>query len=77
MDAHSSLTVRVDRIGNKYIWQLYREGIFEKVKYSGPFYKSEEFAMAAGLAARPLHCPAGASKAAVNTLARWPANDAR
>jgi hypothetical protein len=36
-DANSSLTVRVDRIGNKYIWQLYRQGIVEKVKYSGHF----------------------------------------
>jgi hypothetical protein len=55
MDANSSLTVRVGRSGAKYIWQLYHEGIFEKVKYSGPFYKSEEFAMAAGLAGRTLY----------------------
>jgi hypothetical protein len=55
MDANSSLTVRVDRIGNKYIWQLYREGIVEKVKYSGPFYMSEESALAAGHAARTMY----------------------
>ena len=53
MDANSSLSV--DRIGNKYIWQLYRQGIVEKVKYSGPFYMSEEFAMVAGHTARTIY----------------------
>ena len=55
MDANSSLTVRVGQSGSKYIWQFYREGIVEKVKYSGPFYMSEQSAMAAGLAARAIY----------------------
>jgi hypothetical protein len=48
MNANGSLMVRVGRSGIKYIWQLYREGIFENVKFSGPFYPSEASAMAAG-----------------------------
>ena len=52
MNANGSLMVRVGRSGIKYIWQLYREGIFENVKFSGPFYPSEESAMAAGHKAR-------------------------
>jgi hypothetical protein len=55
MDANSSLTVRVGRSGSKYIWQLYREGIVEKVKYSGPIYASEAAAMAAGHNARTIY----------------------
>ena len=55
MDANSSLTVRVGRSGSKYIWQPYREGIAEKVKYSGPIYISESSAMAAGQAARTIY----------------------
>jgi hypothetical protein len=55
MDANSSLTVRVGRSGSKYIWQLYREGIVEQVKYSGPIYISESSAMAAGQAARTIY----------------------
>ena len=52
MDANGRLTVRVGQSGNKFIWQLYREGIIEKVKFSGPIYSSEESAMAAGHKAR-------------------------
>jgi hypothetical protein len=52
MDVNGSLVVRVARSGIKYIWQLYREGIVENVKFSGPFYASEESAMAAGHKAR-------------------------
>jgi 3-hydroxymyristoyl/3-hydroxydecanoyl-(acyl carrier protein) dehydratase len=52
MDINGSLTVRVGRSGSKYIWQLYREGIVENVKFSGPIYPSEESAMAAGHKAR-------------------------
>ena len=55
MDANSSLTVRVGRSGSKYIWQVYREGIVEKVKYSGPIYISEAAAMAAGHEARTIY----------------------
>jgi hypothetical protein len=55
MDANSSLTVRVGRSGSKYIWQLHRDGIVEKVKYSGPIYISEQSAMVAGQAARTIY----------------------
>jgi hypothetical protein len=55
MDADSSLTVHIGRSGSKYMWQLYREGIVEKVKYSGPIYLSEGAAMAAGLEARTIY----------------------
>jgi hypothetical protein len=55
MDANSSLTVRVGQSGSKYIWQLYRVGIVKNVKYSGPFYRSAESAMAAGLEARAIY----------------------
>jgi hypothetical protein len=55
MDANSSLTVRVGWSGSKYIWQFYREGIVEKVKYSGPIYVSEAAAMAAGHEARTIY----------------------
>ena len=52
MDVNGSPTVRIGRSGSKYIWQLYREGIVEKVKYSGPICVSEESAMPAEHAAR-------------------------
>jgi hypothetical protein len=55
MDENSSLTVRVGQSGSKYIWQLYRVGVVENVKYSGPFYSSAESAMAAGLEARAIY----------------------
>ena len=55
MDANGSLMVRVGRSGSKYIWQFYREGIVEKVKYSGPIYPSEESAMVAGHNARTFY----------------------
>jgi hypothetical protein len=50
-----SLTVRVGQSDDKYIWQLYREGLAERVKYSGPIYTSELSAMAAGCAARTFY----------------------
>ena len=55
MDVNGSLTVRVGRSGSKYIWQLYRDGIVEKVKYSGPIYLSEDSAMVAGHKARAFY----------------------
>jgi hypothetical protein len=69
MDANSSLRVRVGRSGSKYIWQLYREGIVEKVKYSGPIYISEDSAMAAGGGgAYHLLGPAGAPETTVRDV---------
>jgi hypothetical protein len=50
-----SLTVGVSQSGDKYIWQLYREGIIQKVKYSGPIYFSAQSAMTAGKKARAFY----------------------
>jgi hypothetical protein len=36
MDANSSLTVRVERRGDKYTWELHRDGHFHPVKFSAP-----------------------------------------
>jgi hypothetical protein len=48
MDANSSLKVRVEKCGNKYAWELYRDGGFQRVKFSVPVYLSEEAARASG-----------------------------
>jgi hypothetical protein len=48
MDADSSLKVRVEKRGNKYIWELHRDGGFQPVKFSVPAYLSEEAARVAG-----------------------------
>jgi hypothetical protein len=55
MDASSSLTVRVERRGEKYIWELHRDGYFHPVKFSVPVYASEEAARASGNEARTVH----------------------
>jgi hypothetical protein len=50
-----SLTVRVERRGDKYTWELHRDGHFHPVKFSAPVYVSEEAARAAGNEARTEH----------------------
>jgi hypothetical protein len=55
MDANSSLTVRVERRGDKYTWELHRDGHFHPVKFSAPVYVSEEAARAAGNEVRTDH----------------------
>jgi hypothetical protein len=55
MDANSSLTVRVERRGDKYTWELHRDGRFQPVKFSAPIYVSEEAARAAGNEVRTDH----------------------
>ena len=55
MDSYRSLTVRVGRRGDKYIWELHREGHFHPVKFSSPLYVSEEMARAFGNEARTIH----------------------
>src|SRR5258707_14425922 len=52
MDKNSSLTVRVERSGDKYTWELHRDGHFYPVKFSVPIYLSEEAARASGNEAR-------------------------
>lgn len=56
MDATSStLSVRVQQRGNKYTWELHRDGRFHPVKFSAPVYVSEEAARAAGNEVRTDH----------------------
>jgi len=50
-----SLTVRVQRRGDKYTWELHRDGHFHPVKFSAPAYVSEEAARAAGNEVRTDH----------------------
>jgi hypothetical protein len=51
----ASLTVRVARSGKNFSWELHRDGVAQKVKYSAPIYLTEESAMAAGSQARELY----------------------
>lgn len=51
----SSLTVRVKPHGDKYTWELHRDGHFEPVKFSAPVYSSEEAAKASGNEARTIY----------------------
>jgi hypothetical protein len=55
IDANSSLTVRVERRGDKYTWELHRHGKFHPVKFSAPVYVSEEAARTAGNEVRTAH----------------------
>src|SRR3981081_2434663 len=55
MHTDGSLTVRVERRGDKYTWQLHRDGRFHPVKFSAPVYVSEEAARAAGNEVRTDH----------------------
>jgi hypothetical protein len=51
----SSLTVRVKPHGDKYTWELHRDGHFHPVKFSAPIYLSEEVAKASGNEARTIY----------------------
>jgi hypothetical protein len=55
MDADSSLKVRVERRGDKYTWELHRDGKFQPVKFSAPVYLSEKAARASGNEVRRTH----------------------
>src|SRR5713226_6947194 len=44
MDANNTLHVRVERRGDKYTWELHRDGHFYAVRFSAPVYSSEETA---------------------------------
>jgi hypothetical protein len=55
MDANRTLTVQVQRSGDKYTWELRRDGHFYPVKFSVPIYLSEEAARASGNEARTVH----------------------
>jgi hypothetical protein len=55
MDANRTLTVQVQQSGDKYTWELRRDGHFYPVKFSVPIYLSEEAARASGNEARTVH----------------------
>jgi hypothetical protein len=55
VDASRSLTLRVERRGDKYAWELHRDGHLDPVKFSVPIYVSEEAARAFGNKARMVH----------------------
>jgi hypothetical protein len=55
MDTSGSLKVRVERRGDKYIWELHRDGLAQPVKFSAPIYSSEEAARASGDEVRKDH----------------------
>ena len=67
METGSSLSVRVERRGDKYTWALHRDGGFSPVKFSAPVYSSEETARVAGNEVRTDHLARLARVAA-----RWP-----
>jgi hypothetical protein len=48
METVGSLTVHVERRGNKYLWELRRDGLAQPVKFSVPIYLSEEAARNSG-----------------------------
>jgi hypothetical protein len=51
----TSLTVRVERRGDKYVWELHRDGLAQPVKFSAPIYLSEEAARTSGNDVRKNH----------------------
>lgn len=55
MNSNDSLKVRVARRGNKFIWELYRDGMTQPVKFSVPLFLSEDTAEASGAEARTTH----------------------
>jgi hypothetical protein len=52
---NTNLRVQVQRSGDKYTWELRRDGLFYPVKFSVPIYLSEEAARASGNEARTVH----------------------
>ena len=48
MGANNELRIRVERRGDRYIWELHRDGHYQPVKFSAPVYLSEEAARASG-----------------------------
>ena len=52
MDAEADLQVRVHQRGENYVWELYRDGESQPLKFSVPIYASEAAAKDAGNAAR-------------------------
>jgi hypothetical protein len=55
MSANDSLKVRVAQRGDKFLWELHREGINRPVRFSVPIFLSEDAAKASGAEARTAH----------------------
>jgi hypothetical protein len=55
MSTNDSLKVRVALRGDKFIWELHRDGIAQPVRFSVPAFLSEDAAKAAGAEARTAH----------------------
>jgi hypothetical protein len=64
MDLGDSLEVRVERRGNKYVWELHREGVAQPIKFSVPIYSSEAAARSSGNEVRKDHLARLAARSA-------------
>ena len=67
-----SLTVHVQRCGEKFIWELRRDRLLQAIKYSVPIYVSLKEAKDAGDSARAIYIARIAARAGPN----WRANSA-
>ena len=65
MDTSGSLKVRVERRGDKYAWELHRDGVAQPVKFSAPVYLSEEAARTSGNEVRKDYLARWAKKTSV------------
>jgi hypothetical protein len=62
MDTGGTLKVRVERRGDKYVWELHRDGLAQPVKYSAAIYASEDEARRSGNDVRTSHLARLAAK---------------
>ena len=60
----NTLKVHVERRGNRYIWELHRDGVTEPIKYSVPIYSSADAARASGEEVRQEHLARLAARSA-------------
>ena len=65
MDSSGSLKIHVKRCGDKYVWELHREGVAQPVKFSVPNYLSEEAARTSGNEVRQDYLARWAKKTSV------------
>jgi hypothetical protein len=65
MDSSGTLNVHVKRHGDKYVWELHREGVAQPVKFSVPVFLSEEAARTSGDEVRKVYLARCAKKTSV------------
>ena len=58
----SSLKVHVERHGDKFVWELHRDGLARPIKFSAPIYSSEGAARTSGNEVREDHLARLAAK---------------